>query len=93
MTPLQQELTRLLNGHENDSNTPDWLLAQYLQDCLATWNRTMRARDEWYGMTMIPGRGAVRLADVDGPWSVEAPKGSHATVVASGFAPVAREGM
>jgi hypothetical protein len=47
---LEEELTVLLNKkcEKNNSNTPDFLLAQYLVGCLDNWNRTTRARDKWY---------------------------------------------
>lgn len=43
------ELAALLNRHnmENGSNTPDFILAEYLTDCLATFDRTMAKRDDW----------------------------------------------
>lgn len=34
---------------ENESNTPDFLLADYLMRCLQTWEAVTRRRDEWYG--------------------------------------------
>jgi len=37
------------NSLENDSNTPDFILAQYLVDCLMAWNRTINVRAGWYG--------------------------------------------
>jgi len=46
---FEQELTELLNRHsiENDSNTPDFILAKYLLSCLETWNRVIELRDRW----------------------------------------------
>lgn len=45
------ELAELINHHsiENGSDTPDFLLAQYLAGCLDIWNRHIRARENWYG--------------------------------------------
>ena len=42
-----QDLTDLLNRYsqENGSNTPDFLLAEYLLACLATWNTHVVRRD------------------------------------------------
>lgn len=34
---------------ENASNTPDWILAQYVLGCLAAWNRAVQQRETWYG--------------------------------------------
>ena len=42
-TPFEQELTSLINKYsmENGSNTPDFILANYLQDCLRIFNVTV----------------------------------------------------
>lgn len=47
---LERELSDLLNRHsaENASNTPDFILAGYLNDCLAAFNRGVNARTKWY---------------------------------------------
>jgi hypothetical protein len=47
------ELSELINKHrlENDSDTPDFILAQYLNDCLRTFNLATLAREGWYGRT------------------------------------------
>lgn len=48
---FQQELERIINrfSKENDSNTPDFILVQYLLGCLAAWNEGIVARERWYG--------------------------------------------
>jgi hypothetical protein len=48
---FQTELQSLLNRHslENGSDTPDFLLAQYLVGCLQAWNAAVCARERWYG--------------------------------------------
>lgn len=33
---------------ENDSNTPDFILANYLIDCLEIFNKTYNNRENWY---------------------------------------------
>jgi len=45
------ELSSLLNRYskENGSNTPDFILARYLQDCLAAFDNAALARVNWYG--------------------------------------------
>ena len=57
MRPLIDELTTLLNGYseENESNTPDFLLAKFVLQCLEAFNVTTRARDRWYGVHLEPG--------------------------------------
>ena len=49
------ELVSLLNRHckENESDTPDFMLAEYLLHCLANFNRIVRWREEWYGRGKI----------------------------------------
>lgn len=46
---FRKELESLLNCHsrENGSDTPDFILAQYLSDCLAAWDRAVTRRTEW----------------------------------------------
>lgn len=55
---LRQELAEVLNRHsaEGRSNTPDFVLAQYLIDCLSAFDYATRARDQWYGLDIRPGR-------------------------------------
>lgn len=47
---LFEALRRLLNSHsaENDSNTPDFILAAYMMECLRLFNVAVCARNEWY---------------------------------------------
>lgn len=44
-------LENLLNAYdqENGSNTPDFILAEFLLQVLNAWNLAVRAREEWYG--------------------------------------------
>jgi hypothetical protein len=48
---FEYELQHLLNRYsvENRSDTPDFILAQYLQQCLLNWNYCVRRRDQWHG--------------------------------------------
>lgn len=57
---LKQELTSLLNRYslENGSDTPDFILAQYLLRCLETFNHTIRAREQWHGRELGPAEHA-----------------------------------
>lgn len=57
---LEQELKALLNRHsvENRSNTPDFILAQYLIQCLDAFNYAVRYRADWYGRIDAPGAGS-----------------------------------
>lgn len=51
MSDFQKELEKLINKHskENGSNTPDFLLAEYLIGCLETYNKTVQQREKWLG--------------------------------------------
>ena len=46
-----QELTDLINKHniESQSNTPDYILADYLNHCLAVFSAITNERARWYG--------------------------------------------
>lgn len=48
---LRQELTSLLNRYsvENLSDTPDFILAVFMLNCLAAFNEAQRGRQKWYG--------------------------------------------
>jgi hypothetical protein len=48
---ILRDLAGVINRHslENASATPDFILAEYLLDCLGTWNRAAHARERWYG--------------------------------------------
>lgn len=46
---LQDEIRHLLNGSEDDSNTPDYVLARYLSDCLESFNRAVNTRERFHG--------------------------------------------
>lgn len=46
-----EELRYLINRYskENGSNTPDFILAEYLSECLDIFNKTVKRREKWYG--------------------------------------------
>ncbi len=48
---FENELSRLINHHsmESGSDTPDFILANYLKGCLDTFNAATREREKWYG--------------------------------------------
>ena len=43
-----EELKQLINKHslENGSDTPDYILASFLENVLVDWNHAVRARDK-----------------------------------------------
>jgi hypothetical protein len=46
-----EELRALINRHsvENYSDTPDFILVQFIQNVLIDYAHAVKARDKWYG--------------------------------------------
>lgn len=65
MSQFEKELERLINKHsmERGSNTPDFLLAEYLTRCLATFNTVVTSRELWYGIDRKSVDSVVDLTD------------------------------
>jgi len=61
MTEFEKELQTAINrcSRENESNTPDFILAQYLVACLAAWNTATQQRETWYGRDARPSASVV----------------------------------
>lgn len=57
-----KELESLINRYsqENESDTPDFILAGFLRDCLSAWNSATKGRDQWFGR--LSGNGLALLA-------------------------------
>lgn len=57
LSELEQDIAAVLNRHsaENVSNTPDFILAQYLLACLAAFNTASLGRERWYGKSLSIG--------------------------------------
>ena len=55
-----KQLAQFLNSfsEENSSNTPDFILATFLDHCLSAWNDATRAREIWYGVKLAPGQSS-----------------------------------
>lgn len=53
---FQDALEMLINKHsqEGASNTPDFILAQYMNACLAAYNTAVQQRENWYGRDPRP---------------------------------------
>lgn len=68
---FREDLEAVINRHsrENGSNTPDFILAEYLIACLVAFDRATRARTEWYAPTPEAPAAAptppTRLTDSD----------------------------
>ncbi len=57
MSELSEEIGIVLNKHsrEEDSNTPDFILAEYLVKCLEAFELASNRREVWYGVEHKPG--------------------------------------
>lgn len=55
-------------SRENGSNTPDFILAQYLANCLDAFDTAIGARAQWYG----------RVDSIGGPLIVPRPEAPDA---------------
>jgi hypothetical protein len=54
---LAQDIAAVLNRHsmENASNTPDFLLAEYMERAMSAAEIMISRRDAWYGVSLTPG--------------------------------------
>lgn len=57
---LRDAIESAINNHsaENGSDTPDFVLAGYLLDCLAAFDKATNARRRWYGPPDVPDENA-----------------------------------
>ena len=48
---FEKDIRDAINRHsqENLSNTPDFILACYLMDCMNAFDMAVNRREEWYG--------------------------------------------
>lgn len=55
---LEDEIRTALNraSAENDSDTPDFVLAGFLMDCLEAWNQATVARESFYSREVGGGK-------------------------------------
>ena len=51
MSDLRKDLAGVLNCHNREcaSDTPDFILAKFLQRCLEAWDEAMMDRERWHG--------------------------------------------
>lgn len=72
---LLEEIEELINTHSRDqvSNTPDFILAEYLMECLKTFEMITQKRERWFGLHLAIGGpvkathwadGTVRLSEL-----------------------------
>lgn len=57
---LQEEIRNAINrvSAENGSDTPDYILAQFLVGCLNAYNKAVCARELWLGHPIVVPRTA-----------------------------------
>ena len=50
LSKLRKEIEQAINKYslENGSDTPDFILAEYLTDCLQIFDKAVNKREEWY---------------------------------------------
>ena len=55
---LTKDLEKLINesSRENASNTPDYILAEFMAGCLFAGEKAIREREKWYGTFFGPGK-------------------------------------
>jgi hypothetical protein len=77
---FRYELEKLINQYsiENGSNTPDFMLAGFLNSCLDAFDHAVRERDKWYGVHLSPGNSHFEDAQQD---NVEENSSSHNTSI------------
>jgi hypothetical protein len=54
---FKKELEVLINKYsmENGSNTPDFIIAEYIIECLINFEKAVSMRSQWYGRKDVPG--------------------------------------
>lgn len=55
---LKEEIEHAINraSAENGSNTPDFILAEYLVSCLTAFDVASRSREKWFGVELQVGQ-------------------------------------
>ena len=56
MSTFRRTIEEVINCHckENESNTPDFILANYLCNCLDAFTLATKSRDKWYSVNLEP---------------------------------------
>lgn len=64
MSMLRKEIETVLNrsSAENVSDTPDFVLAEYLIDSLAAFDKAVRRREEWYSRPVGNGAAITKIS-------------------------------
>ncbi len=73
MDPIvfRKEIENLINKNsmENGSNTPDFILAEYLSSCLKNFDTAVNNREKWYGRKLGQD-GFDGAVDATGPFKI-----------------------
>jgi len=81
MSDFRIDLTKLINAHsqENNSDTPDHILARYLESCLMAFDEAVRQRDKWWKLDpWKPGYEHTGLSYNDAPGTTTTPPAADA---------------
>lgn len=56
MSTFRKDIETVVNSHskESGSNTPDWILANYLVSCLEVFDEAVRCRERWHDREDVP---------------------------------------
>jgi hypothetical protein len=56
LSDFRKDIENTINRYskENGSNTPDYILAQFLVDSLSAYDKAVTAREKWYGREPVP---------------------------------------
>ncbi len=65
MSNFRKDLEQAINFHnkESGSDTPDFILAEYLIDCLESFDKATKSRAEWYQPDLEEAPGVPSPAD------------------------------
>lgn len=64
MSDLKSKIKQAVNSvsAENGSDTPDFILAEYICDCLNAFDKAVASREAWYGRR--PSKEETKLSQV-----------------------------
>lgn len=77
---FDKELEGLINRYSKEagSNTPDYILAEYMGNCLKAFHHATRLRDNWYGgKRSVINDQADKWDDMVGCWEIESSETSE----------------
>jgi hypothetical protein len=68
-TEFRRDVQTAINraSKENGSNTPDFILADYLAHCLQAYDRAVTAREKWYGREVVGMKAAPAPTTINAP--------------------------